>query len=322
MRQSNRFPIRLTVALFLMAGLLLAAQSARAQTPADRLEALGVELWPDYDRPAMLVLLTGTLPATAALPATVAIPMPADADINAVASFNASGALMSDVDYTAEEGQITLTTPSARFRVEYYVPYTVDGDTYSYTFDWLADVAVDVMTVVVQQPLAAADFQVTPAAESTGAERGDGLTYHTLPARAVGAGEPFAVEIVYTVDAPVLSAPPVPTVASSAGTVAATTGGSDATGGSGFNPLWLLAAAGALALMGAAWYLGQRQGRAAARARKPQPARPPKTTTGKSPVVPPAAKPPAATRYCHNCGKPAQPSDTFCRHCGTQLKGE
>lgn len=319
MKHSTPSPLRLIALLFLTA-LFLAALPARAQTPADRLEALGVELWPDYDRPAMLVLLTGTLPATAALPATVTMPMPAGADINAIASFNASGALMSDVDYTAEDGQITLTTPSARFRVEYYVPYMVDGNAYSYTFDWLADVPVDALTVVVQQPQAAVDFQVTPAAESTGAERGDGLTYHTLPTRAVGAGEPFAVEIVYTVDAPVLSAPAVPTLAPSAGATAVSTATTNGSGG-GFNPLWLLAGAGALALIGAAWYLGQRQGRAAARARKPQPTRPAKTAAAKPPA-PPAAKPPVATRYCHNCGRPAQPADTFCRHCGTQLKGE
>ena len=318
MRQSPRFPIRLIVALLFLTALLPAALSARAQTPADRLEALGVELWPDYDRPAMLVLLTGTLPPTAALPATVTIPMPAEADINAVASFNESGALMSDVDYTAEEGQITLTTPSARFRVEYYVPYAVDGNTNSFTFDWVADVPVDALTVVVQQPLAAADFRITPAAESSSAERGDGLTYHTLPTRAVGAGEPFAVEIVYTVDAPVLSAPPVPTVAPSAATTTATTSAGGQTA-FGVDPLWLLAGVGALALIGAAWYPGQRQGRAAARARKPQPSRPAKTNAAKPPA-PPAAKPSAATRYCHNCGQPAQPADTFCRHCGTQLK--
>lgn len=317
MRQSTRFSFCLLVALFFTLALLPAARPARAQTPADRLEALGVELWPDYDRPAMLVLLTGTLPATAALPATVTIPMPAGADINAIASFNESGALMSDVDYTAEEGQITLTTPAARFRVEYYVPYAVDGNTYSFTFDWLADVAVDALTVIVQQPLAAVDFQVTPAAESTAAERGDGLTYHTLPTRAVGVGEPFAVEIVYTVDAPVLSAPAVPTLAPSAATTAATT--TDATTGGGFNPLWLLAAAGALALIGAAWYLGQRQGRARARSRKPQPTRPAKAGSAK-PGAPSATKSPTAARYCHNCGQPAQPADTFCRHCGTQLK--
>lgn len=327
MRQSTRFSIRLIILLFLTA-LLLAGRTARAQTPADRLAELGVELWPDYDRPAVLVLLTGTLPAEATLPATVTIPLPAEADVNAVASFNDSGALMSDVDYTAESGQITLNTPAARFRVEYYTPYEADGNAYSYTFNWLADLAVDAMTVVIQQPVAAVDFRVTPAAESTGAERGDGLTYHTLPTRAVGAGEPFAVEIAYTVAAPLLSAPAVPTVAPSTA-AATTTGGSNTTGGDGFNPLWLLVAAGALALIGGAWYLGQRQGRATGRTRKPQPARPAKPATTRPPAPPspkppsakpPSAKPPAVARYCHNCGRPAQPGDTFCRHCGTQLK--
>lgn len=287
---------------------------AFAQTTTNQLASLGVEIWPDYDRPSALVLLTGTLPANAPLPATLTLPLPAGAEIHAVASFNQQGALMMDVDYSVENNQMTLTTPSNRFRLEYYAPYVADGDDHTYTFDWTSDLNIDQVTVVVQQPAAATDFSTDPAAISSAAERGDGLTYHTLPARPVGAGEPFKVRVAYTVAESALSAPPQ-TAASTTSTSSTTT---TAPPSSGFDPLYLLIGAGVLVLVGGAWYLGRQQAASGSRARKPQPTRSAKSKQ----AAPPAAKPtqPAGARFCHNCGQRARPADTFCRHCGTQLK--
>lgn len=296
--------------VFLIAGMMATVATTAAQSEPDELESLTVELWPDYDRPSMLVLLTGTLPAGTPLPATLTIAVPSGAEIHAVASFNEAGALLTNVDYTISGGQMTLTTPSLRFRVEYYDPYVADGDQYSYTFDWQSGLSAAAVNVVVQQPRAAVDFTVTPAAASTAANRGDGLTYHTLPARAVGANEPFTVVVSYTADAPVLSAPSQTLPGETAAPVSTPPSPSS----SGFNPLWLLAIAGGLALLGGAWWLGQRQGRTASRKRKPQPTRPASSR--------PAKASGGAARYCHQCGKPARPGDTFCRNCGTQLKAD
>jgi len=296
------------IVILLFVGVMMAALPAAAQSEPAQLDSLTVELWPDYDRPSMLVLITGTLPEGTPLPATLTIPVPSSAEIHAVASFNEAGALLSNVDYTVAGGQMTMTTPSLRFRVEYYDPYVTDGDRHTYTFDWRSGLSIAQASVVAQQPSAAADFSVTPAAVSSAANRGDGLTYHTLPARAVGANEPFTVLVAYTAEAPVLSAPSQTTT----GETAAPSGGSEAAPAGGFDPLWLLAVAGALALIGGAWYLGRRQGSAASRGRKPQPVRPAKTK--------PAKKAGGGANYCHNCGKPAQAGDTYCRHCGVELK--
>lgn len=304
--------------LFIIFALLLGAiviPSAAAQTPSASLTSLAVELWPDYDRPAVLVLLTGALPASAPLPATVTIPVPPDADINAVARFNEDGALLSDVEYTVQDGLMTLTTPGDRFRVEYYMPYEVDGNTYRFAFDWTADLDVDQMTAVVQQPLAATDMTITPAPTGT-ADRGDGLTYHTLAVRPVGAGEPVTVGVTYTVEAPLLSAPPQTSPAGAQASAPATP--TDAGTGDGFSLWWLAAIAGALALLGGAWYLGQRKGRSASRTRKPQPTRPAKPRPEEK--SPPAGKTNAA-KFCHSCGQPARAEDVYCRNCGARLKG-
>ncbi len=306
---------RLFFALLLLISLVAAVPTA-AQEPPARLLGLAVELWPDYDRPAMLVLLTAELPADATLPATLTIPVPTGADIHAVASFNEAGALMSDVDYSVNGDQMTLTTPVNRFRVEYYTPYEAEGDDYSYVFEWVSALDIEQVTVVVQQPLAAVDFTIDPPASGTAAERGDNLTYYTLPPRSLAAGELFTVTVNYTVEAPVLSAPTTSAVTGD------TPGTTPAAPARDFNPLWLLAGAAALALIGGAWYLGRQQGQAAGRTRKPQPARPAKSKSDlktKKAAAPPA-KPAAPARFCHNCGQRARPDDAYCRSCGVELK--
>ena len=90
--------------LTLLLLLLFAALPVAAQTEVTQLDTLTVELWPDYDRPAMLVILTGTLPESATLPATVTIPLPAGAEINAVARFNDVDVLVTDVEWTEADG--------------------------------------------------------------------------------------------------------------------------------------------------------------------------------------------------------------------------
>lgn len=326
MRQLINLTHRLTIAFLFLITIAVAVPAAAAQTNATQLSTLAVELWPDYDRPAVLVLLTGQLPESAILPATLTIPLPPNADVNAVARFDENGGLLSDVDYTTENGRLTLTTPADRFRVEYYAPYKVDGDQYTFTFDWTSDLAIDQMTAVVQQPVAATDFRVSPAPTGSSADRGDGLTYHTLPARAVGAAEPYTIDLSYTVTTPLLSAPSqdLPGASAESSNASATAGaGSTAAASGGFNPWWLLAVAGVLAVAGGAWYMGHRQGSTSSRAQKPQPSRPAKSKpAGSKPPATITSKAVAPGRYCHNCGRPAQAVDTFCRHCGTQLKVE
>lgn len=292
--------------ILLLALFLLVAPTAAAQTEVTELDQLVVELWPDYDRPAMLVLLTGTLPATATLPATVTIPLPADADLFAIARFTDDDVLISDVESSEADGGLTLTTPGRTFRVEYYVPYTREGSTTSFRFEWLSDLEVGSASAVVQQPLAATEFSVVPAPEGNAADRGDGLAYHQIAARPLAAGEPFTVEVSYVVESPVLSAP-------ATNTPAATATATPAPAGGGFlgdlSLWWLLAIPAALALLGGAWYLGRQAG--SGRRRKPRPARTAKAG---------AAQNGGAAAFCHHCGQPAQPGDVFCRKCGTRLK--
>lgn len=265
---------------------------ATAQEEAQTLEWLTVELWPDYDQPAVLVLLTGALSEEAALPATVTIPLPSEANVNAVARISADNVMVDDVDFSQAGDSLTLQTPDRRFRVEYYMPYASSELSHRFSFQWQADLNVEQVVVTVQQPRLAPSIDISPQPDVAG-EGNDGLQYYSLPIVAVPANQPFTVDVQYTLERAGLS---VDTAAQERG------------------PDWLLLAAVAAAillLVLAAILLWPRLSAARqATPRKPAPRKPAPERLQQSHV-----------RYCHNCGQPARPGDRFCRQCGTELRG-
>ena len=286
--------------------------SAQAQSPADTLDSLEIELWPDFDRPAVLVLLTGTLADDTPAPATVTVPLPNEATLNAVAYVNAvSGQLenVDDVDSSAP-GLITFTTPSPTFRLEYYLPYSLEGDRREFTFDWSSDLTIDQLLTTVQQPAEASEFSLSPASDQPTAGQ-DGLMYHPLATRALPAGEAFSVTASYNLDSDQLTSdvlgaqqPPVegplPVIGDAVPEEA-----------SGLN--WALVAivAGGLIIVAAvAWFLYTSNQTGRKRSPRPRPVRSSKQSPSASQV-----------QFCHNCGQPVEAEDRFCRACGTAVKG-
>jgi hypothetical protein len=295
--------------LLLLSGWSIAAP-VQAQAEVERLEQLVVDIWPDYDRRDVLVLLTGRLPAEAALPAELAIPIPEGATIHAVASVS-TGNQMFETPYTLEEGQLRFTTPEQRFRVEYYMPYEADGLARSFVFEWQSPLAIDDLNVSVQQPLAATTLTTEPAAEVVG-EGNDGLTYHDL-VQPLPAGETFRLEVDYTLSNEQLTAPPA-TAAPSPGT--ADEAEAEAAPGVTMNwPLFLGGAGILIILLALVWQLFGRRANTARPPRKPAVHRPAAPARRAS-----ASRQSGPARFCHNCGAAAQPEDRFCRSCGTELK--
>lgn len=296
-------------AFFIIALLLLhiLPTTTRAQQAVDRLQWVTLDLWPDYDRPSVLVLVTGALPDDAPTPAQVTLPLPDQATINAVARISGDNQMVDDIEFTVGDDSLTLVTPDRRFRVEYYIPYEQDGLRREFQFTWQADLPVAEVDASVQEPLAAASLETTPETDSV-LEGNDGLQYHNLPVRSVAAGEPYTVEVVYTMNSNELTAAAAEQ-AGAAATSPADPGAAGDEAGAGLNwPVVLAAAGGLLVLLAIGWQLfGQRLtvGRRAV-PRKPRPTRSEKS---------------GPARFCHNCGTRAQPGDRFCRECGTRLKG-
>ena len=58
------------VSMLLVLFVLMPMTAGFAQEPVSAIDTLDIEIWPDYDRPSVLVLLTGTLPGDTRLPAS------------------------------------------------------------------------------------------------------------------------------------------------------------------------------------------------------------------------------------------------------------
>jgi hypothetical protein len=315
-----RQPIQYRIILHALLVLLLLiffrpALMTHAQSSVPEIDRLEVELWPDFDRPSVLVLLTGILPEGTNFPARIVIPIPEDATINAIARVDESGSMFTDLEVDdSVPGQLTITTMEPNFRVEYYDPYSADGNQRDYTFEWQSNTAVNELAVIVQQPSLASEIDLSPEAIQVN-NRQDGLLYHTLPVREVPAGEEYSLELSYNLQRPQLSAellggqqPAVPS------DIIGDVGGQEP----GFN--WQIAVAAAafgLALAAGAWLLlGYRRSR-----RKISKPRPVRRSREKRTAYSTSQSSGKGANFCHECGQGLSPEDKFCRNCGTPVKG-
>lgn len=272
-----------------------------AQYPVSVIDALDIEIWPDYDKASVLVLLTGTLPGDTLLPATIILPLPEAARLNAVARIEPKDGSMKDDIFSSTDppGTLTFTTPDLQFRVEYYLPYTVNENQRSFDYTWLAAVSVTNFQLRVQRPKSASTLKTEPATANV--ERsGDGFDYHSFPVRTVPAGQSFSLHVDYKMTAAQLSATSMPPPNTSIQTSAL-----PATSSTGPGINWALAAVvtgGLIIIVALIWQIASR--RRAPDIRKPTASRVAKQSPEK---------------FCGNCGELIGKGDNFCSGCGSEV---
>lgn len=268
-----------------------------AQNTVTSLDALVIDLWPDYDRASVLFLLTGSLPANTKFPASVTLPFPETARLNAIARIDGrDGNMKDDILSSPAPGEISFITPDFRFRLEYYLPYAVDNLRRSFDFDWSADISVDNFQLNIQQPKSASSLTTEPIAENI-VTRENGLIFHTFATRTIQAGQPLLVHVNYKMTSAQLSAESRPPQLSDEQTTGSST---ESTVGSGIN--WAIVIGGLIVFAALAWQVASH--RSLVRNRKPSEARVEFQTQ---------------TNFCQNCGKPVDEDDKFCGECGSEL---
>ena len=186
--------------------LAVACMPAYAAAPSaqrnPRLASLQIEIWPEYDRPAALVLLRVKLAGDVACPADVSLRIPAaSGGPAAVAYSTAAGGNLLNLKHERKEAKdfvtVRLRIPERFFHVEFYDPLATNSPDRSYTYIWPGDLAVGRLSVIVQEPAAASELSVQPSLDATAAGQ-DGLRYRSADLGGFDAGKQLPIEIRYT----------------------------------------------------------------------------------------------------------------------------
>ncbi|MCS7260930.1 MAG: hypothetical protein NZ765_09140, partial [Anaerolineae bacterium] len=203
MRRSRWTWLAVGVALLMGVGWLPGFIEVAAQS-SDALASLTIALWPEYDRPEVLVIYQGALKPETSLPATVSIAMPSHVhQMHAVAYLDENtGTLMRldsfRLEATAQGKRLTLTTPARRFHAEYYTAdvLTREGATRTIHYVFTATTTIENFRFEVQQPLGALDFVSDPVPVAI-EKRADNLFYARYPAEALAAGASRSLRVAY-----------------------------------------------------------------------------------------------------------------------------
>lgn len=290
--------------LFLVILVLLAAPfSASAQEPVS-LSALNVSFWPEFDQPNMLVIYDFILRPDTSLPAEVALRIPAEAELLAVA-FEQDGSLLNaDYNEPFQEGEwlvipIVVDTSSI-YRIEFYAPITFNGDERQFTYLWPGDYAVDQVTLELQIPPDTTQLSSSP--ELVSERQAGGLQYKSWNSVGLAKGQQVPFTLTYSRSSNELTRDIQPMQAE---TVDENTSGRISL--SNYMPYILGGVGLILIIVGGVYFWQSGKGKSKPRQRQRH-----RLLT--------EAQENGEQIYCHQCGKRAQPSDRFCRTCGTRLR--
>ncbi len=192
------------ISLLLLALVWLPAPVGQAQSEATQLTSLMVELWPEYDRPEVLVIYRVELSPNTPLPAQLSFRLPGYIKTMHAVAIEQNGNLIDVSPDTIElrhEGDdliLSFPSPSAKFQFEYYDPSLLSRQdlTRQLAYEFLAPYDIEMTNFEVQEPFQAEDFLLTPAASDTFIGN-NGLKYNRVDVAGLASGETFELSATY-----------------------------------------------------------------------------------------------------------------------------
>jgi len=295
--------------LFILLISLIVPVQAQSTVAFDTIQ---IKIWPEYDRNAVLVIQDLFLAESIDLPAQVTLQIPAAVgDPYSVAVRELDGMLYL-LEYEKETNgnwlNLTFTTAYPEIWIEYYDPsIAVNGDVHSYSYQWTGNYAVNSMQIEVQQPYSATQM-VFKQSMGSSVIGGDGLTYYTSNVGAVNFGTAFTLDFSYVKTDDVLSSQMI----SQQQVTAAQPITEETKGRLAFNQIfpWILVGLSLVIItIGVFWYIQNQKKETTPAYKRHSSHRANKYDYGSGNSI-----------FCHQCGNKANPSDSFCRSCGTQLR--
>lgn len=307
-------PRIVATAIILAAALGFPTSTVDAQT-AIHLSQLTIRMWPEYDKPGVLVFLVGQTASDVALPVELKFTLPPGSTVNAIAYVDTTNNVLTDKVPQAIDGQtVSITTPNGNFHVEFYDPgLKVSERQRSYQFTWQGNYVVDQLTWELQQPVGATHFNIEPTGGTTITDE-NGLSVYQLKTTGLVAGKAASLTVSYDKETDILSINALATAQNAAtNTPPAASDNSLLPIAAGLAVLVVVIAGVVIYLRGGFAGIGVHvvDAQEEQRERKPRGKSAKKPRTSSTPVQ----------RFCVECGTPARPGDVFCRNCGAKLRG-
>jgi hypothetical protein len=284
---------------------LWASFPAQAQSEL-RLSSVSVDVWPEYDQPAVLVIYHISMPANTTLPVILNLRIPAQAEAYAIATSDpVNGLLNAPYDRTVQGTWATLaiTANAKNVQVEYYDPLVRNGSARHIVYEWAGDYAVDSFALDLQQPTGATNMVTNPSLLPSPVGQ-DGFVYFQSTPQPLSTGQTYTLTADYQKTTDALSTTGLPVQPTQP--LNATTPGRVTM--SAVLP-WILAGLGVvLIILGivGGYYMWKNGTRRILATRKRHSQAQSESETEEI--------------HCHQCGKRAQPGDVFCRTCGMRLQ--
>ena len=146
--------------IILIITYLLSPIGADAQSTPPKLKTLTVSLWPEYDRPDVLVIHRVELSADTPLPTELTFRLPGYIETMHAVAIEENGSLISvdpgAIELTPQGDELLFTFPtrSPTVHFEYYDPVilTKQNESRTLKYNFLASYPVETATFEVQQP--------------------------------------------------------------------------------------------------------------------------------------------------------------------------
>lgn len=291
----------------LLFALIVFPSTAGAQG-GTKLEAINIELWSEFDRPSMLVINEFVVAQDTPLPAKVTMRFPKEGNLIAVASESNGRLFNSDFEGPVErEDWQTITVNVQSYdphRIEYYQPLTREGNQRLFKYQWFGDYYVKQFNLNMLVPADSTNLVTTPPLSNTEISANNLHLTGTVSRSGMKMGQSFEFDLNYERTSDALANPDQNTQAQPSEPI-----GPDTPGRVSVDRLpWLIGGMGLALIIIALWvYWRSTQ----SSEQKPRRRR-----------VPPAQEAKDEQIYCHECGTRANPSDRFCRTCGSRLRVE
>lgn len=291
------------VLTFVLGVCLLFPFSVSAQQDV-ALSNVSVQLWPEYDRPSMLVIVDFKVAPMTPLPVDLTFRIPSDSNLIAVALEDEGGNLLNaNFAPPAIEGEwqsfVVSVEKNVTYRFEYYQPLMFNNNDRVFTYVWNNLYAVKNLSINVLEPIDAKNFTSEPAYVSV--QQVDGLNYYEGQAMKVESNQEVRYSLQYTKSTDTLVSEPQAIQSSQPLD-------EDTAGRMSMSKLYpyVLGGLGVLAIAGglAFYWRASRAPVKKTRRRKNTSAEEDENKTA---------------RYCSQCGSRAKMEDKFCRTCGSRL---